>query len=143
MMNDSENESQDEGFLSLSHLEEIIRPTIDKEFKRVKQISNSFSRVNNYKLEKAINGTEIKNNVFKKEVELVKELIDIFSRIILNNNAIEYLIDIVYGKNRRLLSLETDLLKLSRKRNVDISVFKNAIVGRERMKKIGLEKYLI
>ena len=63
---------QDEGFLSLSHLEEIIRPTIDKEFKRVKQISNSFSRVNNYKLEKAINGTEIKNNVFKKEVELSK-----------------------------------------------------------------------
>ena len=116
--------SQDEGFLSLSHLEEIIRPTIDKEFKRVKQISNSFSRVNNYKLDKATNGTEIKNNVYKKEVELVKELIDIFSRIILNNNAIEYLIDIVYGKNRRLLSLETGLLKLSRKRNVDIKVFK-------------------
>ena len=108
----------------MSHLEEIIRPTIDKEFKRVKQISNSFSRVNKYKLEKAINGTEIKNNVFKKEVELVKELIDTFSRIILNNNAIEYLIDIVYGKNRRLLSLETDLLKLSRKRNVDIKVLK-------------------
>ena len=118
----------------MSHLEEIIRPTIDKEFKRVKQISNSFSRVNNYKLDKATNGKEIKNNVFKKEVELVKELIDIFSRIILNNNAIEYLIDIVYGKNRRLLSLETGLLKLSRKRNVDISVFKNAIVGRENEK---------
>ena len=60
----------------------------------------------------------------RKEVELVKELIDIFSRIILNNNAIEYLIDIVYGKNRRLLSLETDLLKLSRKRNVDIKFLK-------------------
>ena len=57
---DNENEEQDEGFLSLSHLEEIIRPTIDKEFKRVKQISNSFSRVNNYKFDKAINGTEIK-----------------------------------------------------------------------------------
>ena len=80
---------------SLSHLEEIIRPTIDKEFKRVKQISNSFSRVNSYKLDNAINGTVLKNNVFKKEVELVKELIDIFSRIILNNNAIEYLIDIL------------------------------------------------
>ena len=47
----------------------------------------------------------------KKEVELVKELISIFSRVILNNNAIEYLIDIVYGKNRRLLSLERSLLK--------------------------------
>ena len=32
------------------------------------------------------------------------------------------------------MSLETDLLKLSRKRNVDISVFKNAIVGRENEK---------
>ncbi len=131
---DSENDENDEGFLSLSHLEEIIRPTIDKEFKRVKQISNSFSRVNSYKFDKAINGKEIKGNVFKKEVELVKELIDIFSRIVLNNNAIEYLIDIVYGKNRRLLSIETQLLKLSRKRNVDIKVFKEAIVGRENEK---------
>ncbi|MBV68372.1 MAG: RNA polymerase sigma factor RpoD [Pelagibacterales bacterium] len=131
---DSENDENDEGFLSLSHLEEIIRPTIDKEFKRVKQISNSFSRVNSYKFDKAINGKEIKSNVFKKEVELVKELIDIFSRIVLNNNAIEYLIDIVYGKNRRLLSIETQLLKLSRKRNVDIKVFKEAIVGRENEK---------
>ena len=128
---ENETDEQDEGFLSLSHLEEIIRPTIDKEFKRVKQISNSFSRVNNYKLDKAINGKELKNNVFKKEVELVQELIEIFSRIILNNNAIEYLIDIVYGKNRRLLSLETGLLKLSRKKNVDIKVFKEAVVGRE------------
>ncbi len=131
---DSENDEQDEGFLSLTHLEEIIRPTIDKEFKRVKQIRNSFTRVNSYKFDKAINGKEIKGNVLKKEVDLVRELIDIFARVILNNNAIEYLIDIVYGKNKRLLSLETQLLKLSRKRNVDIKVFKEAIVGRENEK---------
>ena len=35
-------ESQDEGFLSLSHLEEIIRPTIDKEFKRVSKLATVF-----------------------------------------------------------------------------------------------------
>ena len=35
-LEDDDNEEQDEGFLSLTHLEEIIRPTIDKEFKRVK-----------------------------------------------------------------------------------------------------------
>ena len=131
---DDDNEEQDEGFLSLTHLEEIIRPTIDKEFKRVKQISSSFSRVNNYKKEKAVNGTEIKSNVYKKEVDLVKELIEIFSRVILNNNAIEYLIDIVYGKNRKLLSIERDLLKISRKKSVDMKVFKEAFVGRENEK---------
>ena len=131
---DDDNEEQDEGFLSLTHLEEIIRPTIDKEFKRVKQISSSFSRVNNYKKEKAINGTEIKSNVYKKEVDLVKELIEIFSRVILNNNAIEYLIDIVYGKNRKLLSVERALLKISRKKSVDMKVFKEAFVGRENEK---------
>ncbi len=128
------DEQDDEGFLSLTHLEEIIRPTIDKEFKRVKQISNNFARVNNYKKEKAVNGTEIKANVYKKEVDLVKELIDIFSRIILNNNAIEYLIDIVYGKNRRLLAIERDLLKVARKRNVDLKIFKDAFIGRENEK---------
>ena len=132
--NETDNDEQDESFLSLSHLEEIIRPTIDKEFKRVKQISNSFSRVNNYKKEKAVNGKEIKSNVYKKEVDLVKELIEIFSRVILNNNAIEYLIDIVYGKNRKLLSVERELLKISRKKNVDLKIFKEAFVGRENEK---------
>ncbi len=128
---ENDSEENEEGFLSLTHLEEIIRPTIDKEFKRVKQISNSFVRVNNYKKEKAVNGIDIKSNVYKKEVDLVKELIAIFSRVILNNNAVEYLIDIVYGKNRRLLSIERELLKASRKRNVDIKTFKEAFVGRE------------
>ena len=42
---DDDSENQDDGFLSLTHLEEIIRPTIDKEFKRVKQISNNFSGI--------------------------------------------------------------------------------------------------
>ena len=45
------DERMKKGF-SLTHLEEIIRPAIDKEFKRVKQISNNFARVNNYKKKK-------------------------------------------------------------------------------------------
>ena len=53
--------------------------------------------MNNYKKEKAVNGTEIKSNIYKKEVDLVKELIEIFAGY-LNNNAVEYLIDIVMEK---------------------------------------------
>ena len=128
---EDDNSDGDDNFLSLTSIEEIITPTIDKAFKRVKQIQKSFIRINNFKFENAISGSEIKDSVYKKEVELVKELIEIFNSIILNNNAVEYLVDIVYGKNRKILSLENSLLKASRKRHVDVEVFKNAFVGRE------------
>ena len=127
---DDEKDNDDE-FLSLTSIEDIIKPAVDKAFKRVKQIQKSFNRINTFKFEKAIHGKEIKDSVKKKEVELIKELTSIFSSIILNNNAIEYLVDIVYGKNKKVLSLETKLLKLARKRNVSIEIFRNAFLGRE------------
>ena len=128
---DEDKDNDDESFLSLTSIEEIIKPAVDKAFKRVKQIQKSFNRINNFKFDKAINGKEIKDSVKKKEVELIKEMTEIFSSIILNNNAIEYLVDIVYGKNKKVLSLETKLLKLARKKNVTMDIFKNAFLGRE------------
>ena len=128
---DDKDSDDDESFLSLTSIEEIIHPAVEKAFKRVKQIQKSFNRINEYKFEKAINGKDLKNSIKKKEVELIKELTEIFNSIILNNNAIEYMVDIVYGKNKKILSLETKLLKLARKKNVNAEVFKNAFIGRE------------
>ena len=132
--NNHNEDEVDEEFLSLTSIEEMIQPTIDKAFKRIKQIQKSFVRINSFKFENAISGTEVKDSALKKEIELIKELTNIFSSIILNNNAIEYLVDIVYGKNRKILSLENNLLKLSRKKSVNIDVFKSAFDGREREK---------
>ncbi|MBJ57116.1 MAG: RNA polymerase sigma factor RpoD, partial [Rickettsiales bacterium] len=131
MDSDEDKDNDDDAFLSLTSIEEIIKPAVDKAFKRVKQIQKSFNRINNFKFDKAVNGKEIKDSVKKKEVELIKELTEIFNLIILNNNAIEYLVDIVYGKNKKVLSLETKLLKLARKKNVTTDIFKNAFLGRE------------
>ena len=39
--------------------------------------------------------------------------------------------DIVYGKNKKILNIETKLLKLSRKSNVDTELFKKLFIGRE------------
>ena len=129
--NEEDADNEEEGFLSLTSIEEMINPAVEKAFKRVKQIQKSFLRINNLKFDKAILGKELKDNVFKKEVELIKELTEIFNSIILNNNAIEYLVDVVYGKNRKALSIETSLLKASRKYNVDAETFKSAFLGRE------------
>ena len=129
--NQEDTDNEEEGFLSLTSIEEMINPAVEKAFKRVKQIQKSFLRINNLKFDKAILGKELKDNVFKKEVELIKELTEIFNSIILNNNAIEYLVDVVYGKNRKALSIETSLLKASRKYNVDSETFKTAFLGRE------------
>ena len=128
---DSDNEDEDDEFLSLTSIEEIIKPSISKAFKRIKQIKKSFLRVNAAKFDFATSGKQIKESIQKKEVELIKELTDIFDNIILNNNAIEFLVDVVYGKNKKVLNIETAFLKMARKKNVDISLFKELFLGRE------------
>ena len=128
---DTKNEDEDDEFLSLTSIEDIIKPSVDKAFKRIKQIKKSFLRINAAKFDFAISGKQIKESIKKKEVELIKELTEIFDNIILNNNAIEFLVDIVYGKNKKVLNIETSFLKLARKKNVDISLFKELFLGRE------------
>ena len=127
----SDNEDEDDAFLSLTSIEDIIKPSVDKAFKRIKQIKKSFLRINVAKFDFAISGKQIKESIKKKEVELIKELTEIFDNIILNNNAIEFLVDVVYGKNKKVLNIETALLKLARKKNVDIALFKELFLGRE------------
>jgi RNA polymerase primary sigma factor len=126
-----EEANEDEDFLSLTSIEEIIKPSVDKAFKRIKQINKNYLRVNSAKFDRAILGKEFKDSLKKKEVSLIKELTEIFNSIILNSNAIEYLVDIVYGKNKKILNIETKLLKLTRKSNVDTDLFKKLFIGRE------------
>ncbi len=126
-----ENDEEDDEFLSLTSIEDIIKPSVDKAFMRVKQIRKSFLRINSAKFDFATSGKSIKESIKKKEVDLIKELTDIFENIILNNNAIEYLVDVVYGKNKKVLNIETAFLKLARKKNVDIALFKELFLGRE------------
>ncbi len=129
--NDEDEDEGGEDFLSLTSIEDIIKPSVEKAFKRVKQINNSYDRINKAKFENAVLGKPIKYNTKKKEVQLIKELTELFNCIILNNNAIEYLVDVVYGKNRKISSIETNFLKLSRKRNVEVELFKKLFLGRE------------
>ncbi|MDA9559195.1 RNA polymerase sigma factor RpoD [Alphaproteobacteria bacterium] len=130
--NQSDDEAkEDEEFLSLTSIEEIIKPSVDKAFKRIKQINKNYLRINSAKFDRAILGKEFKDSLKKKEVNLIKELTEIFNSIILNSNAIEYLVDIVYGKNKKILNIETKLLKLTRKSNVDTELFKKLFIGRE------------
>ena len=126
-----EEANEDEEFLSLTSIEEIIKPSVEKAFKRIKQINKNYLRVNTAKFDEAVLGKELKDSLKKKEASLITELTEIFNSIVLNSNAIEYLVDIVYGKNKKILNIETKLLKLSRKSNVDIELFKKLFIGRE------------
>ena len=128
---DDDDNAEDDEFLSLTSIEDIIKPAVEKAFKRVKQIKKSFIRVNTAKFDLAISGKPIKESIKRKEVDLIKELTEIFDNIILNNNAIEFLVDVVYGKNKKVLNIETNLLKQARKKNVDIALFKELFLGRE------------
>ena len=64
---DSDNEDEDDEFLSLTSIEDIIKPSVDKAFKRIKQIKKSFLRINAAKFDFAISGKQIKESIKKKK----------------------------------------------------------------------------
>ena len=41
------------------------------------------------------------------------------------------MVDVVYGKNKKILKVETDFVKLARKKSVDINLLKKLFLGRE------------
>ena len=62
-----DNEDEDDEFLSLTSIEDIIKPSVDKAFKRVKQIKKGFLRINTAKFDFAISGRQIKESIKKKK----------------------------------------------------------------------------
>ena len=63
---ETDDNEEDEEFLSLTSIEDIIKPSVDKAFKRIKQIKKSFLRINGAKFDFAVSGKEIKESIKKK-----------------------------------------------------------------------------
>ncbi|MBL6951082.1 MAG: RNA polymerase sigma factor RpoD [Alphaproteobacteria bacterium] len=128
---DGDDEEEDEVTVSLSAMEESLKPVVIETFEKIAKVYKRFKKVQDLRVEAALKHQELTDQQEKRYFKLHDELILLVTGVHLNNNRIEALVDQLYGINRRLLGLEGRLLRLAESRRVPRLEFLKHYSGHE------------
>jgi len=131
MQDDEEDEDSDEGNISLAAMEAALAPKVLEKFDQIAATYAKLHKLQEQRLEAAQAGTETGAKLEEKYAKLRKELISLMEDVHLNNQRIEQLVDELYGRNRKLVSIEGQLLRLATKCGIDRQAFLDAYFGSE------------
>ena len=140
---EEENDSND-GMPSISALEEILQPQILLAFKQLSKYSKSMDKYWQQNITNLVSGKENKETDKNKFIKSQFEVSNIMRGLRLDTNRVEELIDELYGKNKRLSSLEGKLIRLAAKNKIKKDKFLELYTGKEIQKdlirKLSLNK---
>ena len=113
---DADGESDDEDDeddlnLSLTAMEEELKPTVIKNFKNINKTYKKLYKVQEERITYVSKGQEIPEKLDKKYIKLKQDIVNMVETVQLNNARIEQLIDQLYGMNRRLVTLEGQMMR--------------------------------
>ena len=128
---EEEEENSDEAAVSLSVMEERLKPEVIEKFE---QISATYKRLE--KLQQARLDVQLGQGTFspaqeKKYRTLKGEIIALVNIVHLNNSRVETLVEELYNYNRRLLGLQGQLLRLAESNKVNRMEFLQHYQGHE------------
>ena len=144
--NDGSEEENDgnDGMPSISALEEILQPQILLAFKQLSKYSKSMDKYWQQNIINLVSGKESKETDKNKFIKSQFEVSNIMRGLRLDTNRVEELIDELYGKNKRLSSLEGKLIRLAAKNKIKKDKFLELYTGKEIQKdllrKLSLNK---
>jgi len=140
---EEENDAND-GMPSISALEEILQPQILLAFKQLSKYSKSMDKYWQQNITNLISGKESKEAEKNKFNKSQLEVSNIMRGLRLETHRVEELIDELYGKNKRLSSLEGKLIRLAAKNKIKKDNFLELYTGKEIQKdlirKLSLNK---
>ncbi|MFP6725441.1 MAG: RNA polymerase sigma factor RpoD, partial [Alphaproteobacteria bacterium] len=128
---DKNEDEEEEATLSLSAMEEALKPVIIENFEKLAKVYKRFKKVQDLRVEAALKHQELTTAQEKRYHKLHAELMQLVAGVQLNNNRIEALVDQLYGINRRLIGLEGRLLRLAESRRVSRLEFLKHYQGHE------------
>ncbi|MCA3389484.1 MAG: RNA polymerase sigma factor RpoD [Roseomonas sp.] len=99
--------------LSLSALEEKLKPEVLATFEQIESIYSKLSKLSSKRMEAFTSGEELASRGEKNYEKLRKELITLVEKVQLHNNRIEELVDQLKTLNRRMTQMEGQVLRLA------------------------------
>ena len=99
--------------LSLSALEEKLKPEVLANFEQIEAIYAKLSKLSSKRMEAFTSGEELATRGEKNYEKLRRELITLVEKVQLHNNRIEELVDQLKTLNRRMTMMEGQVLRLA------------------------------
>jgi RNA polymerase primary sigma factor len=104
--------------LSLSALEEKLKPEVLANFAEIESLYGKLAKLSNKRMEAYTSGEELAGRGEKTYEKQRRELIALVEKVHLHNNRIEELVDQLKGLNRKLTVLEGQVLRLAEAQKV-------------------------
>jgi len=128
---DDDDEESDEVNPSLTAMEEELKPQVIETFKNISKTYKKLYKTQMERITYAQKGEDSPDKLDKKYHTLKQEIVDLVESVRLNNARIEQLIDQLYGMNRKLVSLEGQMMRWAMDCGVDRQEFLDNYFGHE------------
>jgi RNA polymerase primary sigma factor len=130
MKQQAEDEEED-NTLSLAQMEETLKPIALERFAAITALYKKFSKIQNGRMESMSAGLSFSASDEKKYHKLREELTAEVESVQFHAAKIEYLVDQLYGYNRRLTALGGQMLRLAERHKVSRKDFLDRYLGHE------------
>ena len=131
---EGEGDSEDgegEQNISLSAMELELKPIVLETFDQIAAAFKKYERAQEKRLAALQGGPKLSPQSEKRFEKIKEELVELMTKVRLNNNRIEALVDELYGTNRALVTCEGKLLRLAEKSGVKRNEFLTRYDGHE------------
>ena len=117
--------------LSLSALEEKLKPDVIANFEAIQTIFTKLNKLSSKRMDAYTSGEELAGRGEKNYEKLRQELVQLVEKVHLHNNRIEELVEQLKGLNRKLNTLDGQVLRLALAQKVRREEFLEHWIGAE------------
>jgi RNA polymerase primary sigma factor len=128
---EEEEENSDEAAVSLSVMEERLKPEVIEKFEQISATYKKLEKLQQARLDAQLGQGTFSAGQEKKYRVLKDEIIGLVNSVHLNNTRVETLVEELYNYNRRLLGLQGQLLRLAESHKVNRVEFLQHYSGHE------------
>ncbi len=125
------DDEEEDNTLSLAQMEEQLKPAALEKFAEITAAYKKFSKLQDARMAAMHGEGEFGNADERKYQKLRAELTGLVGEVAFNNAKIEFLVDQLYGYNRRLMALGGQILRLAERHRINRKAFLDSYLGHE------------
>ena len=129
---DDDEDDDDQANMSLAAMEATLKPRVLETLDQIAADYTRLSEMQDMRISATLNEDESFTEAEEAEYqELRSEIVELVNELHLHNNRIEALIDQLYGINRRIMSIDSSMVKLADQARINRREFVEAYKGSE------------
>ncbi len=129
---EDDDDEDDQANMSLAAMEAALKPRVLEMLDRIAEDYIDLSEMQDSRISATLNEDDSFSETEEKRYQkLRQEIVDLVNELHLHNNRIEALIDQLYGINRRIMQIDSSMVKLADQARINRREFIDAYRGRE------------